>query len=86
MYDAVYDDGVMRDVYPYNLLSARHLARDIDGRSLRAWIEAAPSRGRLQAWPDGYALWTVARDRVDEIRQQLTGAGVLFVRCPTFQR
>lgn len=76
--EAVYDHGILRDIYPYNLLSARYLERDVGGLSFGDWIRAEPMRGRLQAWTDEHALWTPAADHIDEIRGQLAHSGMLF--------
>jgi len=82
MRNRVYNDGTQRDVYPYNLLTRVHLERDIDGRCLRDWIRAEPSRGRLIECPGGYASWTVAPEDIPDIRRQLAPSGVLFVLRP----
>lgn len=82
MDDAVYDDGYLRDVYAYNLLTARHLMRDVDGGPLEAWIRTDPSRGQLAAWDSRYTLWTVNPEHLASMRQQLTPSGILFVRRP----
>lgn len=82
MRDAVWNDGLLRDVYPYNLLGARQLERDIDGRSLRDWIRADESRGTLGECPDGCALWTVPGEQLDALRRELAPTGALFVRQP----
>jgi hypothetical protein len=83
MRNAVYNDGTQRDVFPYNLLTAVHLERDIDGQSLRDWIHAEPARGQLTECPGaGYALWTVAPEHIPDVRRQLAPSGVLFVLRP----
>ncbi len=79
MDEAVYDRGILRDVYPHSLLTSRHLDRDVDGRSLRAWIAAEPWRGRIARCRDGYALWTVEQKHLAAVRYQLAAAGALYV-------
>lgn len=51
MDEAVYDRGILRDVYAYSLLNPLHLQRNIDGRPLWAWIQSKPWRGQIAAWP-----------------------------------
>ncbi len=80
--DAVFNNGLLRDVYPYNLLTDRQLERDIDGRSLRAWIRAGRTRGRLHECREGYTLWTVDPGRVEALRQQLIPSGALHCWPP----
>lgn len=76
--DRVYDQGIVRDIYPYNLLSACHLEREIDGRPLQAWIADDIERGRLEPWSHGCVLWTVDTEHIPTVRQALTGTGILY--------
>ena len=82
MNDEVWREGVLRDVYPYNLLTAAHLERDVGGVSLRAWIEAHPWRGRLEQHGAEYALWTVDEAHLLEVRRALAPLGALYVLGP----
>jgi hypothetical protein len=80
MDEAVYDVGILRDVYPYSLLTTRHLERPVDGGcSLQEWITAEPWRGQLSVCQDRYTLWTVASEHLPEVRRQLANAGALYV-------
>ncbi len=76
--ERVYARGILRDVYPYNLLSTCHLERDVGGGTLRAWIAGDAGRGQLDTWSDELAMWTVGPERVAAVRQALTGAGILY--------
>lgn len=80
MEQAVYDHGILRDVYPYSLLTARHLEREaVDGVCLGDWIQSEPWRGELSACANGYTLWTVAGEHLATVRQTLAAAGALYV-------
>jgi hypothetical protein len=79
--DDALERGMLRDVYPYQLLTERQLSRDIAGQPLAAWIRADPARGRLEAWDERITLWTVDHAAVAEVRRQLVPTGVLL--CPT---
>lgn len=84
MDEAVYHDGILRDVYPWSLLTDRHLQRDIDGRPLWAWIQADSQRGELSPFPSAsgdsaYTQWTVAPESLPVVRRQLAAAGGLYV-------
>lgn len=80
MDEAVYDRGILRDVYPYSLLTRRHLERNVvDGSRLGDWIQAEPWRGQLSACDNGYTLWTVALEHLASVRRQLATAGALYV-------
>ena len=80
MDQAVYDRGILRDVYPYSLLTTRHLKREaVSGSRLADWIRTEPWRGQLSAFENGYTLWTVACEHLAEVRRQLAAAGALYV-------
>lgn len=80
MRQAVYDRGILRDVYSYSLLTSRHLEREaVDGVCLSDWIQSEPWRGRLSAFENGYTLWTVAREHLATVREHLAAAGALYV-------
>lgn len=70
--------GLLRDVYAYNLLTARHLERAVAGQPLRAWIAARAMRGQLRACADGYWLWTVDRAHIPAVREQLIACDALL--------
>lgn len=78
MREAVYTQGILRDVYPYNLLSPCHLERDVGGYSLQDWITADSHRGQIHAWPEGLSLWVVEHAQVDAVRSALAPTGILF--------
>lgn len=81
MHEAVYDQGILRDVYRYSLLKPCHLQRDIDGRPLWAWIQEKPQRGQLAPFDESgdYTMWTVAPEHLATVRRQLAAAGGLYV-------
>jgi len=80
MKQAVYDQGILRDVYPLSLLTERHLQRPMDGGdSLAAWIARHPSHGTLSPCQPGYTLWRVAPERIPAVRKELAGRGALYV-------
>ena len=80
MSQAVYDRGILRDVYAYSLLTARHLDREaVAGVRLEDWIRAEPWRGQLCTCENGYTLWTVAREHLAAVRRKLVAAGAVYV-------
>lgn len=76
--ERVYARGIVRDIYPYNLLSACHLERDVDGRPLLAWIADDNGRGQLESWSHGCVMWTVEAEQIPVVREALTGTGILY--------
>ena len=68
----------LRDVYPINFLTSGHLARTIDGLSLKAWV-ATRRYGRLTEMQQGVWTWELTDEEIAEARAELRKAGVLMV-------
>jgi len=49
---------VVRNVYGYNILNAKHLELAVGRQKLREWIADADYRGRIEPLDDGLFLWT----------------------------
>lgn len=82
--EQVYRTGLLRDVYPWNLLTRAQLARQVDGASLEEWVRQNASRGVLGTLCDAVSLWEVGEADIPAVRQALRLAGVIFDwrRCP----
>lgn len=63
--------GLLRDVYPLNVLSRPHVERRIGEQAFGAWIEAAPDRGRLEPLANDAWLWTVPEERLLPVREEI---------------
>ncbi len=74
----VWEAGLLRDVYEWNFLSEDQLSAQVDGRELRAWIDADTGRGRLGPAVGALTLWEVQPAALDPIRRRLWDAGVIF--------
>jgi hypothetical protein len=70
--------GRLRDVYPYNCLSDRHLSLRVKHEDLAAWIAQSSGRGRLHPLSGGLVLWEVPVESVQAVRAALLGEGVLL--------
>ena len=77
MHQAKSDPTILRDLYPYNLVTDAQLGVDIDGAPLRDWIAADPGRGQLLPWPEGYTLWTIDPASIPATRTALWPTRVL---------
>lgn len=77
----VYEQGLLRDVYPWNFLTDLQLGRQIDGKSLKQWIETHPEFGTLSAIADPMFLWQVADVQIVRVRSVLQNAGLVFERA-----
>jgi hypothetical protein len=74
--------GMQRDVFPFNILSATHLSREIEGVAFEDWVRADPARGRLGAIAEGVWTWTVSEERLLGLCASLQAAGLLITRPP----
>lgn len=63
--------GLLRDVYPINVLSRPHVERPIAGQAFGQWIETAPDRGRLEPLANDAWLWTVPEERLLPVRTEI---------------
>jgi len=74
--------GYLRDVYPLNVLSEKHLSALVGGIQLADWIRGADGRGTLRELADGAWLWRLPMTQVDAVRQNLERAGLLIAYLP----
>jgi hypothetical protein len=80
MEESVWRLGIIRDVYPWNFLTAPQLDARVEGCSLREWISMDAQRGSLSAVSDTVVLWDVPEASIPEVRARLKQAHVLFDR------
>lgn len=74
----VYLQGILRDVFRWNLLTEAQLQRDVAGVSLEDWIRADATRGTLTPFTRNMRLWEIEEARVATIRQVLWDACAVF--------
>lgn len=63
-------DGYMRDVYPINILTDKHLRRQVGGHTLREWIADDPRRGKIEQF-DRKFLWQIPDDQLVAVQSAL---------------
>jgi hypothetical protein len=78
MEQSVWQVGVIRDVYPWNFLTAPQLDAAVEGSSLQEWISQDPQRGCLTDVSDSVVLWDVPEESIPHIRARLKEAHLLF--------
>jgi hypothetical protein len=78
MDDRVWTQGLLRDVYPWNFLTAPQLARPVGRASLEKWIRQDAKHGTLLALCNGITLWEIMDADISAVRQALAQAGVIF--------
>ena len=72
--------GMLRDVYPLNLISDSHAAMRINGLPLVDWITQEPSHGTIQRIAQSCWLWTVEKRWLRKVKSELNEAD--FLICP----
>lgn len=62
----------LRDIYPLNFINPHHLAMQVQGQSLKDWIEADPKCGSLKPLIENQLwVWQVPDNRIDSVRKVL---------------
>jgi hypothetical protein len=74
--------GLLRDVYPLNVISEPHLEQRVEGLPLADWIRQSPSRGTLRSLPRGAWLWRIDEANIESVRASLADAGLLIAYLP----
>jgi hypothetical protein len=71
-------NGMLRDVYPLNLLTRVHLEQKVEGHSLSAWIKGAQERGQMVEVGAEQWIWRVPNPFVETVRSSLRAAGLII--------
>ncbi|MEN9224661.1 MAG: hypothetical protein Q6M54_04235, partial [Thermostichus sp. DRC_bins_24] len=75
---ALYNQGQLRDIYPFNFLNSSQLEMPVDGIPLSDWIQQDPSRGSLEPMNERLTLWRVEEQNIPAIREVLWQTGQIF--------
>ena len=67
--------GILRDVYPWNFLTAPQLESKVKKETLADWIQRRKWRGRLEQVDDRITLWDVQEKYIPKIRSVLGREG-----------
>ncbi len=78
----IYLKGVLRDVYPWNLLTHLQLGRQVEGVPLKQWIADDHSRGTLSSFEGSTWLWEVSNGMRPRVRVAMASEGALFDAGP----
>jgi hypothetical protein len=73
-----WEDGFVRDVYPWSFLTPPQLARPMGNVTLQEWIQQDPQRGKLSAIDRTHVLWEVEERMIRPLRKPLEKAGVIY--------
>lgn len=72
--------GLLRDVFPFNILTMPHLSQKVEGVRFDEWIAAREDRGRISPIAKDVWGWVVPDRLLPEIRTSLQAAGLLITR------
>lgn len=72
--------GMMRDLYPMNVLTTPHVQREICGYPLMDWIAREDGRGHLEEVAEKVWIWVVPSCDLLRVRRILGGHGLLISR------
>lgn len=70
--------GLLRDIYPLNILSQPHLDQQVHGQSLKDWICSSPDHGDLKQLTPEVWSWWVEADQIPSVRQALAPSGIIL--------
>ena len=76
-----HQDSMLRDVYPFSILSPFHLQLKVGDMTLKEWIERHDC-GELEPFEGGYTIWTVPEDKIEACREELTRHDLLIATAP----
>lgn len=75
---ATYRTGLLRDIYPHNILVDTHLNERVGHTTLGAWIQKDPARGTLEKLTDTHYLWSLTPDQIPPVQEALQDTGLLL--------
>lgn len=77
-----YRTGLLRDVYPFNVLIETHLKEKIGHQTLEDWIKSTPSHGSLDKLTSSHWLWSIDNECIPAAQETLQEAGLLLCYKP----
>jgi hypothetical protein len=77
-----YRTGLLRDIYPYNILTSAHLEQVINGETLEQWIKKNSSHGTLEKITDDHWLWSLTPEQIPAVQEALYPSGILLCYIP----
>lgn len=76
--DGSYRTGLLRDVYPFNILIDTHLNEKVGTQTLKEWIDLDPTHGTLDKLTDTHWLWSIDPVHIPAAQEALQEAGLLL--------
>lgn len=78
MRKCVYNHGLLRGLYPWNIVNSSHLNFEIEGDKLGEWVERKSERGSLTRLDSRLHLWEVTDEAIPHVLSTLERAGMIF--------
>lgn len=84
MQERLYNQGIMRDVYPANYLNSSQLGMPLRGKNrwksvtLEEWITLESGRGVIKPVNEKLKLWQLSNAEIAAVRPVLWDAGIIF--------
>jgi hypothetical protein len=76
--DGKYRTGLLRDVYPFNILVNTHLTEPVGDKTLESWIDSNPRHGVLDKITHSHWLWSVDPQHIPLAQEALQEEGLLL--------
>ncbi len=70
--------GYLRDIYPLNFLNETHLRREIQGVSMRTYIQKSKQNGSLSVISPDVTLWNVEEEHIPRLIDEFGKARIIF--------
>jgi hypothetical protein len=73
-----YRTGLLRDVYPHNILIDQHLSEKVSDATLGEWIKSSPNHGTLEKITEHHWLWSIDPQHIPVAQEVLQEASLLL--------
>jgi hypothetical protein len=78
MPDGDYRTGMLREIYPLNILSEAHLVQTVGTHTLREWINSSSQHGDLKPLNDQLWSWWVPVENISLVTKSLKDTGIIL--------
>ena len=76
--EQVFNKGILRDVYPWNILNEAQRSAMVEGVKLEEWVRQDGARGRITSFTKALVLWEVDHAHLEGVRRVLKEWKIIF--------
>jgi hypothetical protein len=76
--NGIYRTGLLRDVYPHNILIDQHLSEKVSDATLGEWIKSSSNHGTLEKITEHHWLWSIDPQNILVAQEVLQEARLLL--------